>query len=492
MVTMVIADERQQYVTHRQYSTRRAITLHFASLAYRNTRHMTIAAALAQHLVQTKYNDLPPLAVDHAAMMISSTIASAAAGFNIRSSRIVRELAREQGGVAESSIWFDGGAKIPAVNACRVNAVASDAAASDDSDLRTIVHFGTQLTAAALALGERSGASGKDVLTAMVLGYEAGGRILDAVAPAHRDRGFHGAVIASFGAAVASACMLKLNEAQMAQTLALAAVSTAGLATAADTSEAREYFAGNAALMGINAALAAQKGYIAEEDIFETRKGFFEVYGGENLDAVTRDWGREWDVITDMAIKLVPGGHPHHTTGEAAANAAREGNVNPDNVESIIIARPINKKLRTGPPPPAKHPKNLVDVAHTPAYFAAAAVADRDFSWVHASEKKFLDPLIHQLIDKVKVGEPITQDAEKYYQGAQVTITTRDGKSHTSTVYAPRGSGVRGIAWADVDAKYRTLVALTRLDAQKREDSIAVIHALREIKNVSQLTMLLG
>ena len=455
---------------------------------------MTIAASLAQHLVRTTYNDLPPLAVDHAAMMISSTLASAAAGFHIRSSRIVRELAREQGGTPEATVWFDNGAKLPAVNACRVNAVASDAAASDDSDLRTIVHFGTQLTAAALALGERSGASGKDVLSAMVLGYEAGGRILDAVAPAHRDRGFHGAVIASFGAAVASACMLKLNEQQMAQTLAIAAVSTAGLATAADTSEAREYFAGNAALMGINAALAAQKGYIAEEGIFETQKGFFDIYGGEDIGSVTRDWGREWDVITDMAIKLVPGGHPHHTTAEAAAIAAREGNVTPDNVESITIARPINKKLRTGPPGPpgaTRHPKNLVDVAHTPAYFAAAAVADRDFSWVHASEKKYLDAVIHQLIDKVKVGEPITQDADKYYQGAQVTIKTKDGRSTTGTVYAPRGSGVRGIAWADVDAKYRTLVAGIQHDAQKMEDSIKVIHELREVKNVSVLTGLL-
>ncbi len=451
---------------------------------------MTVAAKLAQLITRTTYNDLPPLALDHAAMMVSSTIASAAMGFDIRSSRITRELAREQGGTPESSIWFDGGAKIPAPNACRVNALTSDAAASDDSDLRTIVHFGTQLTAAALALGERMGASGKDVLTAMVLGYEAGGRILDAVAPAHRDRGFHGAVIASFGAAVASGCMLKLNEQQMAQTLAMAATSTAGLATAADTSEAREYFAGNAALMGINAALAAQKGYIAEETIFESKRGFFNIYGGENIDAVTSDWGREWDVITDMAIKLVPGGHPNHTTGEAAANAAREGNVKADNVESIIITRPINKRLRTAPPGPAKHPKNLVDVAHTPAYFAAAAVADHEFSWVHATEKKYLDPVIHQLIDRVKTGEPITKDADLYYQGAQVTINTKDGKSYTSIVHAPRGSGRRGIAWADVDAKYRTLVS-ARLDQQKLENSIEVIHGLRDVGDVSKLTGLL-
>ena len=452
---------------------------------------MSIAATLAQLITRTTYNDLPALAVDHAAMMISSTIASAAMGYNIRSSRIIRELAREQGGTPEASVWFDTGAKLPAVNACRVNAVTSDAAASDDSDLRTIVHFGTQLTSAALALGERNNASGKDVLTAMVLGYEAGGRILDAAAPAHRDRGFHGSVVAAFGAAVAAGCMLKLDEQQMAQTIAMISVSVGSLATAADSSEAREYFAGNAALMGMNAALAAQKGYIAEERILETKKGFFDVYGGDDIDCVTRDWGREWDVITDMAIKLVPGGHPHHTTGEAAAIAAREANVTPDQVESITIARPINKRLRTGPPGPAKHPKNLVDVAHTPAYFAAAAVADRDFSWVHASEKKFLDPVIHQLIDKVKVGDPITLDTEKYYQGAQVTIKTKDGRSHTGTVYAPRGSGVRGIEWADVDAKYRTLVAMSNLGAAKMENSLKVIHAFREVENVSVLTSLL-
>lgn len=146
--------------------------------------------------------------------------------------------------------------------------------------------------------------------------------------------------------------------------------------------------------------------------------------------------------------------------------------------------------MRTAPPGPAKHPKNLVDVAHTPAYFAAAAVADHEFSWVHASEKKFLDPVIHQLIDKVETGEPITKDAERYYQGAQVTVNTRDGRSYTSIVYAPRGSGRQGIDWADVDAKYRALVS-ARLDAQKLENSIHVIHGLRDLGDVSKLTGLL-
>lgn len=452
---------------------------------------MTIAAALAQILTCTAFDDLPALAVDHAAMVVSSTIASAAAGYGIASSEIIRALAKEQGGTPESSIWFDSGPKLPAVNACRVNAVMSDAAASDDSDLRNIVHLGTQLTSSALALGERTGASGKDVLAAVVLGYETAGRIGAALMPGYRNLGFHGCIVATFGSAVASGRMLKLNQQQMAQAIAIAAVSMGGLATAADTSVAREYFAGNAALMGMNAALAAQKGYLAEESILEVKKGFFDVYGGENIESLTRDWSKSWDIVTDMAIKLAPGGHPNHTLAEAAANAAREGNVSADEVETITMARPLSTKMRIGPPSAPSHPRNLVDVAHTPAYFVAAAVADKDFSWVHAAEEKIFDPVIHQLIDKVKVGEPVTQDAEKFRQGAVVTIKTKDGRSYTSTVYAPRGSGVRGIDWADVDKKYRTLVAMTHLNPQKIEDSLKVIHQLRDVENVSTLTRLL-
>jgi 2-methylcitrate dehydratase PrpD len=452
---------------------------------------MTIARSLAKILTRTSFDELPPLAVDHAAMLISSTIASAASGYSIVSSGIIRALAKEQGGTPESSIWFDKGPKIPAVNACRVNAVTSDASASDDSDLRTIVHLGTPLTSTALALAERNAASGKDVLAALVLGYETGGRIAEAIMPEYRNRGFHGCIVASFAAAVASGRMLKLDESQMAQAIAITAVSMGGLATAADTSVAREYFAGNAALMGMNAALAAQKGYLAEESILEVKKGFFDVYGGEDIDSVTRDWGKDWDIVTDMAIKLVPGGHPNHGIAEAAVNAAREGNLSADEVETITMAKPLSVKLRVGPLPPPKHPKNLVDVAHTPAYFAAAAVADKDFSWIHATEKKILDPVIHQLIDKVRIGEPPTQDVERFRHGATVTIKAKDGRSFTSTVYAPRGSGVRGIDWADVDAKYRALVAVTKLDSQKIEDAIKVIHAFRDVKDVSQLIRLL-
>src|SRR5499427_7608460 len=132
---------------------------------------MTVARSLAEFLTQVSYADLPPQTVEHAAMLIASTIASAAMGSGLGSSAIIRSLARERGGIPEASLWFDPGPKLPVSEAAQVNAVMSDAAASDDSDLRNIVHAGTTLAATALALAERTGASGEEILAAIVLGY---------------------------------------------------------------------------------------------------------------------------------------------------------------------------------------------------------------------------------------------------------------------------------------------------------------------------------
>jgi 2-methylcitrate dehydratase PrpD len=235
---------------------------------------------------------------------------------------------------------------------------------------------------------------------------------------------------------------------------------------------------------------AAQRCYTAEERILEMRLGFFESYGGvdgaEASAKAIRDLGQSWDIVTDMAVKLVPGGHPYHALAEAAANAARDGNIDPETVESITVSRPGMTAL-SGP----LHPADLIDMAHSPAYFLAAGAADREFTWAHARPAKIADPIIHRLIDKVRVGPPPSENAARYRQGATVTIRTTDGREAASTVYVPKGAGILGIAWSDIDAKYRTLMPLSGLPAQQIEASLNLIHRFRDITDVSELTELL-
>ena len=448
---------------------------------------MTVAREIAAFVNRQASADLPPKAIEYAEMLISSTIASASLGSTIESSRIVRALEVERGGRAEATLWFGAAEKLPVAAAARVNAMMSDAAASDDSDLRNIIHTGTTLCATSLAVAEKTGASGEDVLAAMVLGYEAAGRINGAMLDGLQKKGFHGCIVAIFAGAVAAGRLMKLTDAQMAQAIALAATSMGGLHAAARTSVAREYHAGLAAMLGVNAAQAAGMGFIAEEEILETKGGFFEVYGNKpDVAAVTRDFGGRWSILTDMGIKLVPGGHPHHAVAEAAANAARAGNVSPDEVESITISRPGFQGF-TGP----QFPTDLIGIAHSPAYFAAAGVADRDFSWAHAFPDKINSPAIRGLLGKVRVADPPTENLERYKSGALVTIKTRDGRSHSNTVYAPRGAAIVGIAWADVEAKYRALAPFAKFSGGNLEASMPVIRNFRALKKVSELVGLL-
>ncbi len=450
---------------------------------------MTIAETLAEFLVATRFEDLPERTTDLAAMIIASTLASAAAGRHIRSAQIIRDIELERGGRTDASVWFEGGARLPAVGAARVNALLSDAAASDDSDLRNIVHAGTPLTATSLALAERLGASGKDVLAAIVAGYEAAGRIGEAIIPRFDYRGHHGCMGAAFGPAAAAARLLGLDARQTAHAIALTATSIGGLAKAAATSVAREYHAGNATMLGMEAALAAQRGYTGELAILEMDRGFCHLFGGPDADAagITRDLGKDWDIATDMAIKLVPGGHPFHAFGEAAANAAREGNIAPEEIAAIIVSRPGLTRL----PGPA-HPTDLIDMAHSPAYFTAAGARDKHFGWEHAGAEKIGDPMIHELIDKVRVGPEPAGDAASYRQGATVSIETTSGRMVSSTVLVPKGAACLGVGWPEIEAKYRTLAPLAPMTVERIGSSLAAVRQLRTAPDVSALMATLG
>jgi 2-methylcitrate dehydratase PrpD len=185
-----------------------------------------------------------------------------------------------------------------------------------------------------------------------------------------------------------------------------------------------------------------------------------------------------------MAVKLVPGGHPHHAAAEAAANAARAGNVDPAQVESIVLAAPKYRNLQIS------HPTDLIGVAHSPAYMIAAAIADQGYGWIHASPAKVADPVIAGLIDKIRP-DPSPKpypDRFPHHHGATVTIRLRDGREFSDHVDFPRGSGPRGIEWADVDGKYRTLAPLSGLRPEKLEQALAAVHAFDRLDCVSELT----
>jgi 2-methylcitrate dehydratase PrpD len=451
------------------------------------------ALALARILNRTTFGELPPVTVKHAKMILASTMASAASGARIGSASIIRDLAKEQGGKAEAPIWFDG-AKLPVNQASRVNAMLSDAAASDDSDLRNVAHIGTCLTAVGLALSERMGAAGQDLLCAMVTGYEAAGRISEAVGrPGEAlsgswGTGFHASVIVAFGGVAAAGKLLRLSHEQMAHAIGLTATTMGGLAIGTN-SWAREYHAGNAAQCAVYAALAAGRGYTVNEDMLEARGGFLSVFNGHKPEtqSLTREIGNQWQIARFLAIKLVPGAHAFEPAVEAAIKAAQESRAAPEEVAKILVSGPQIRTIANNRPP-----EDMIEAIHSLPYFLASAVADKDFSWVHTTPEKIHRPEVARLIGLVEVDAAPQPVRYEWSWGATVTLITRSGARFTSTMDAPKGSAPRGIEWSEVDAKYRALMPESRLPAKRIEEALKVIHDFERVKKVTELTDLLS
>lgn len=449
---------------------------------------MTIAGTLARFAVQTHIVDIPPLALERAEMCISSTLASVAAGIDIESARIVRELALEDGGAQQARVWFNSH-KLPVTAAARVNALASDAAASDDSDMRSIAHIGTIISTTSIAMGEHIGASGNQVLEAMVIGYEVAGRIDESLTPGRMRNGFHGSFSTVFGGAVAVGKLLQLDVEQMTHAIAIAATSIGGMAIAADTSCAREYHAGMAASSGVQAALAAKRGFRSEVSVLEAPRGFLSALGGTAIEDITQDFGESWDICTDMAIKLMPGAHPFHAVAEAAATAAIEGNINPDDIQEVMISAAQMKDWMA-----PHHPTDLITAAHSVVYFVAAAIVDRGFTWKHITREKMLDPVIAKLQDKV-VFDPQPAplpDRFTHRHGGTVIITLKDGRKISNTCRAARGSGPTGVTWQEVESKFNHLMPLSGLDSTRIQQISDQVRHFRTLPSVTHLTQLLS
>lgn len=448
-----------------------------------------LAVRLANFSTAIQSRDLPEIALERAKMSLASTVASAAMGFSIPSARIVRDLDLAAGGAPLATVWFDG-TKLPAGAAARVNAVASDAAASDDSDMRSIAHIGTIVSTISIALGEQLKSSPAEILAAMVVGYEVAGRIDEALTPGRMQRGFHGSVSTVFGGTVAAGRLLELTPLQMAHAIALAATSIGGMAISADTSWGREYHAGASAAAAVQAALAARAGFTGELSVLEHPRGFLAAMGGQAVDDITRELGDSWDIVTDMAIKLMPGAHPFHATAEAASDAARLGNVNPTEIREVFVSSAVQWTKFKGAP----HPRNLVDAAHSLYYFIAASIVDGRFTWRHMDESKMTDAAIAALQEKIVFdpAPPPLPDRFPHRHGGTVIIRMKSGEEFRATCKSPRGSGPRGVDWADVEDKYRALVSLAGLSSRRIEESLALIRAFDAPDAASRLTALIG
>jgi 2-methylcitrate dehydratase PrpD len=227
-----------------------------------------------------RYEDLPPEVVIQSKKCLLDFIGVTLAGGDLGISPIATRLIGSLGGKTEASV-IGKDLKLPANAAAFLNGVQGHSLDMDDGHRFAHGHPGVVTIPAALAMAEATGQSGKQLLEAIVAGYEIFGRLGTAVNPDHLSKGFHTtATIGSFAAAAAAAKILCLSQSQMEHSLALAGLQSAGLLEALVSGQMSKSFqVGKAAQAGVLAACLAQEGAQGPGLIFEGQKGFFKAFG---------------------------------------------------------------------------------------------------------------------------------------------------------------------------------------------------------------------
>ncbi len=244
------------------------------------------------------------------------------AGIDEPVARHMRDLILQDGAQGRASIL--GAGRTSPRAAALVNGATSHALDLDDTHFGHIGHPSVAILPAALAIAEQANASGDEALTAALVGAEASIRIGQWLGRAHYQTGFHQtATSGTFGAALAAARLLKLDDTQIRWALGHAASRAAGLKVQFGTM-AKPMQAGQAASAGVEAALMAQAGLTAHPAALEAEQGFGPTHHGQADPTAWDALGTLWR-FKAVSHKLYACCHGTHAPIEAARTLAKRG-----------------------------------------------------------------------------------------------------------------------------------------------------------------------
>lgn len=294
-----------------------------------------VTAQLARYAADLHYQDLDGVSRTVGRQCIMDWLGVTLAGVTDETSRIMREEAEEQGGNPQASIV--GGGKSSVLQAALVNGTAGHALDFDDVHYAMIGHPTAAVAPAVLAIAEREGVSGAEVLTAFVAGVEVACRVGRFVTREHYEQGWHAtATVGTFGAAAGAARVLGLDADATAMALGIAGTQAAGLKSMFGTM-CKPMHAGKAASSGLLAALLAKRGFVSRPDVLECLQGFGATQSpGVDASAALAGLG-DAPLVRDVLFKFHAACYGTHAAVEAARSLVSSQAVEPGRIARVEI-----------------------------------------------------------------------------------------------------------------------------------------------------------
>lgn len=370
--------------------------------------------------------------------------------------------------------------KVDMASAALVNGITSHTFDFDDTHLKTIIHPAGPVASAVLALAEHTGASGRAVIDAVVLGIDVACRVGNAMYPDHYDRGWHiTGSTGMLGAAAACSRLMGLNEEQTTMALGIAASQPVGLREQFGTMT-KPFHPGGAARAGLMSALLAKHGFTSSAKALEAPRGFMQVISAKSdWNEITDELGTRFE-ISFNTYKPFACGIVIHPSIDACVQLREQG-VTPENVERIeLTVHPLVLEL-TG----KKEPTDGL-LAKFSVYHGCAA----GLIFGRAAEEEFSDHIVTR-DDVVALRRKVvaTADGNVDEAAALVRAVLKDGREINVRVDHAIGSLQRPMTDANLDAKFHSLADPILGEARVRE-LIGACWQLGEAADVRTITAL--
>ncbi len=443
---------------------------------------------LSKFIAETDFEYIPKEAVHVAKKAILDWAGVTIAGSNEPVTRILAEQVKRMGAIGEAGVICRA-FRTSSDLAAWVNGTASHALDYDDTFPNAAgynFHPTVPILSAVLALAEKMSVSGKDVLTAYIVGIEVESRIGASMGRYSSEIGWHPTpVIGTMGAVAASANILKLNMQRVRMALGIASSLSGGLLQNFGTMT-KPLHAGNSAKNGIVAALLAKNGFTGNESIMERNFGFCSMFSGGKVNGLGKneqDLGKTWHIISPgISFKPYPCCRSTHSSIDASLYLRNAPGVDASQVVKIICkTSPQHLKLAR-----FHRPKSAYEGKFSIPYCIAAALLSGKVLLGDFAEEKVSDPEAQALLSKVEFLHPGEYNEDPMSLAQEVVLKLSNGAEYSCRVDTPKGDPQNPMTEDELSMKFKDCARMS-LPQIEIEKVLEMLGKLESLDNISEL-----
>lgn len=442
---------------------------------------------LAAYLHGIHYDAFAPNVVEITKMCIQDFLGVAIAGSAKKESQIWKAYYADKVTGPEASTFQPGFAKCTVEQAAALNAVFGHVMDMDDVHNASITHLAVITIPTAFALGQKLHKSGKDIIEAVVAGYEAGARIGECINPASYKYWHTTAVVGAFSAGAVAAKLLGLDEEQTLNMMGSAGTQAAGLwEFLASGCMSKVLHTANANLCGIRAAELAKLGFTGAPTILEGDRAFVKALAPEyRLNALTKGFGKKFR-IEENSLKPYACCRHTHSANYCIEKIFKTHSFAPEDIVSITDDTYSTAVQTTNNP----YPENPYAAKFSLQFCIAAAIVLKDLSDRVFTPKNINDPTIKEVMSKITVNVSEKLDEEFHNDPNQwshrLTIVLRNGETITEQVDYPVGDFNNPFDQEMADRKFKMLTdsLLTEAEADALLAKIAKLESIEDVNEI--------